>query len=207
MKKLRHVDAWRGVVIGLSSNDNGVENLSTLPNLDTLSFSDRQTGNGVLNMSRLECLESLTWLAYYCSSSWEHVEPPFPMNLKELSLRNLGLPCSKMSLIEELPNLEVLKLRDRAMEGQRWELMEGGFPKLRVLTLEALEVVEWIETDPDSDDYFPCLQQLKLFGIFNLKMMPACIGSISTLETINVSVCGDGGGCQTSKNKIPNSYS
>ncbi|XP_071939061.1 putative late blight resistance protein homolog R1A-3 [Coffea arabica] len=218
MKKLRHVDAWSGIVICLSSNDNGVENLSTLPNLDTLSclylcetgeslyeegenilrsipnvrrlkISDRQTGNGVLNMSRLECLESLTWLGYYCSSSWEHVEPPFPMNLKKLSLRNLGLPCSKMSLIEELPNLEVLKLRDRAMEGQRWELMEGGFPKLRVLTLEEVEVVEWIDS---GDDYFPCLQQLKLFGIFNLKMMPACLGSISTLETIEMKDCKDG---------------
>ncbi|CDP21370.1 unnamed protein product [Coffea canephora] len=183
MKKLRHVYVRGGVVIRLPSNDNVVENLSTLPNLDTLSL---------LNMSRLECLESLTWSGNYSSGSWEHVEPPFPMNLKKLSLGNLGLPCSKMSLIERLPNLEVLKLRDRTVEGQRWELMEGGFPKLRVLTLEEVEVAEWIETDPNSDNYFPCLQQLKLQLISKLKMMPACLGSISTLETINVSYCGDG---------------
>ncbi|XP_027166202.1 putative late blight resistance protein homolog R1B-17 [Coffea eugenioides] len=214
MKKLRHVCLWTGVVIRLPSNDNGVENLSTLPNLDTLSclrlykegenllrripnvrrlnISDRQTGNGVLNMSRLECLESLTWRGIYSSGSWEHVEPPFPMNLKKLCLYDLGLPCSKMSLIERLPNLEVLKLRWRSMEGQKWELMEGGFPKLKVLMLEDVEVAEWIETDPDSGDYFPCLQQLKLHKIYNLKMMPACLGRISTIETINVSFCGDG---------------
>ncbi|XP_071939830.1 putative late blight resistance protein homolog R1A-3 [Coffea arabica] len=97
-----------------------------------------------------------------------------------------------MPLIEQLPNLEVLKLRVQSMEGQKWELMEGGFPKLRVLTLEYVAIVEWIETDPDSDDYFPYLQQLKLHKISNLEIMPACIGRISTLETINVSFCGDG---------------
>ncbi|XP_071940857.1 putative late blight resistance protein homolog R1A-3 isoform X2 [Coffea arabica] len=214
MKKLRHVCLWTGFVIRLPSNDNGVENLSTLPNLDTLSclrlyeegenllrripnvrrlkISDRQTGNGVLNMSRLECLDSLTWRGNYSSGSWEHVEPPLPMNLKKLCLYDLGLPCSKMSLIERLPNLEVLKLRWRSMEGQKWELMEGGFPKLRVLTLECVKVAEWTEADPDSDDYFPCLQQLKLHDISNLKMMPACLESISTLEEIKVSSCGDG---------------
>ncbi|CDP10344.1 unnamed protein product [Coffea canephora] len=214
MKKLRHVFLWAGVVIGLSSNDNVVENLSTLPNLDTLScvhlykegenllrripnvrrlkIFDHQTG--VLNMSRLECLESLTWLGNYSSGSRVHVELSFPMNLKKLCLRNLGLPCSKMSLVEQLPNLEVLKLRWPLSRdgGQRWELMEGGFPKLRVLTLEAVEVAEWTEADPNSGEYFPCLQQLKLHKIFNLKMMPACLGSTSTLETINVSSCGDG---------------
>ncbi|XP_027118398.1 putative late blight resistance protein homolog R1A-3 [Coffea arabica] len=78
------------------------------------------------------------------------------------------------------------------MEGQKWELMEGGFPKLRVLTLEFAKIVEWTETDPDSDDYFPCLQQLKLHGIYNLEMMPSCLGRISTLETIQVARCGDG---------------
>ncbi|XP_071940862.1 putative late blight resistance protein homolog R1A-3 isoform X2 [Coffea arabica] len=214
MKKLRHVFLWAGVVIGLSSNDNVVENLSTLPNLDTLSrlrlykegenllrripnvrrlkIIDHQTG--VLNMSRLECLESLTWLGNYSSRSRVHVELSFPMNLKKLCLHNLGLPCSKMSLVEQLPNLEVLKLRWPLSRdgGQRWELMEGGFPKLRVLTLEEVQVVEWTEADPNSGEYFPCLQQLKLHKIFNLKMMPACLGSTSTLETINVSSCGDG---------------
>nr|XP_027118355.1 disease resistance protein RGA2-like [Coffea arabica] len=37
MKKLRHVHVRHLVVIRLSSNDDAVENLSTLPNLDTLS--------------------------------------------------------------------------------------------------------------------------------------------------------------------------
>ncbi|CDP10338.1 unnamed protein product [Coffea canephora] len=212
MKKLRHVHLAQVIFIPFSSNDNGVENLSTLPNLDTLSYlclnaegenllrripNVRQLKiskceTGVLNMSRLECLESLTWWGNYSSGSREHVELSFPMNLKKLSLYNLGLPCSKMSLVEKLPNLEVLKLQYQSMDGQRWELMEGGFPKLRVLTLGCGEIVEWTETDPDSDDYFPCLQQLKLDGISELKMMPACLGSIYTLETIEMKDCKDG---------------
>ena len=65
-------------------------------------------------------------------------------------------------------------------------------PQTQVLTLEFAKIVEWTETDPDSDDYFPCLQQLKLHGIYNLEMMPSCLGRISTLETIKVRFCRDG---------------
>ncbi|XP_027166133.1 putative late blight resistance protein homolog R1B-14 [Coffea eugenioides] len=217
MKKLRHVRVRRKCIILFSSNDNVVENLSTLPNLDTLSslclhldqeaenilrripnirrlkiFNHGGQNRVCCNMSRLVCLESLTLDGDGFSGSREHVELSFPMNLKKLSLCNLGLPCRKMSLIEQLPNLEVLKLRDQSIDGKKWELMEGGFPKLRVLTLECVEVVEWTETDPDSEDYFPCLQQLKLDGISNLEMMPSCLGRISTLETIEMEDCGDG---------------
>ncbi|CDP10294.1 unnamed protein product [Coffea canephora] len=212
MKNLRHVCVSSAVVIRLSSNDNVVENLSTLPNLDrlsTLRLDLNKEGENILrripnvrrlrifqnrvccNMSRLECLESLTLGCYHLFGSREHIELSFPKNLKKLSLKNVGLPCRKMSLIEQLPNLEVLKLRAQSTEGQKWELMEGGFPKLRVLTMERAAIVEWIEADPDSDDYFPCLQQLKLFQIFSLKTMPACLRSISTLETIKVNLCGD----------------
>ncbi|XP_027166165.1 putative late blight resistance protein homolog R1B-14 [Coffea eugenioides] len=210
MKKFRHIRVSFDCIIPFSSN----ENLSTLPNLDTLSTLrlclDKE-GENILrripnvrrlkiynrvgqntvccNMSRLECLESLTLRSCIFFNLLEHVELSFPMNLKKLCLENLGLPCRKMSLIEQLPNLEVLKLRDQSTDRQNWELMEGGFPKLRVLTLEFANIVEWTETDPDSDDYFPCLQQLKLQRIFNLGMMPACLRSISTLETIEVSFC------------------
>ncbi|XP_027164121.1 putative late blight resistance protein homolog R1B-16 [Coffea eugenioides] len=213
MKKLSHVHVWDGCfVFPLSSNDNVLENHSTLPNLDTLcdlylsfdqaenllrripnirrlAISDGQTGNGVLNMSRLECLESLTLDVGCCSGPRGHFELSFPMNLKKLSLFCLGLPCSEMSLIEQLPNLEVLKIGCYTLDGERWELMEGGFPKLRVLTLSELDIVEWTETDPDSDDYFPCLQQLKLDQIRHLEMVPACLGRISTLETIKMERC------------------
>ncbi|XP_027166143.1 putative late blight resistance protein homolog R1B-8 [Coffea eugenioides] len=217
MKKLRHVHVRHGFVIPFSSNDHVIENLSTLPNLDTLSnlylcvdqevenilrripnvrrlkiFDWGKQNRVCCNMSRLECLESLTLGVYNYFDSLEYVELSFPMNLKKLCLLNVVLPCRKMSLIEQLPNLEVLKLRAQAMDGQKWELMEGGFPKLRILTLEDVEVVEWTETDPDSDDYFPCLQQLKLHGIYKLEMMPACLERIFTLETIQVDYWGDG---------------
>nr|XP_027117079.1 putative late blight resistance protein homolog R1B-8 [Coffea arabica] len=214
MEKLRHVHVRPGVVIPLSSDDSGVENLSNLETLSALFLYLDEEGENLLrripnvrrlkifdlgeqnrvccNMSRLACLESLAWLGSYSSGSWEHVELSFPMNLKKLSLSGLALPCRKMSLMEQLPNLEVLKLRAQSTEGQKWELMEGGFPKLRVLTLEYVQIVEWTEADPDSDDYFPCLQQLKLRSISKLEMMPSCLGRISTLETIKMNGCGDG---------------
>nr|XP_027120389.1 putative late blight resistance protein homolog R1B-17 [Coffea arabica]XP_027120391.1 putative late blight resistance protein homolog R1B-17 [Coffea arabica] len=138
MKELRHVHVSGGsVVLPFASNDNVFENHSTLPNLDTLSslclyldqeaesileripnirqlkvFNDRELDRLCCNMSRLECLESLTLeLGSFLPNQLDHVELSFPMNLKKLCLARLCLPCSKMPLIEQLPNLEVLKLR------------------------------------------------------------------------------------------------
>ncbi|XP_027166144.1 putative late blight resistance protein homolog R1B-16 [Coffea eugenioides] len=213
MKKLVHVNVKDSIVIRLSSNDNVLENLSTLPNLGTFSglllSSDQEAenilrripnirglkinliGNRVCcNMSHLECLESLTLNLIHFSGPSDHVELSLPMNLKKLCLAWMDLACSQMSLIEQLPNLEVFKLEQVWLK--RWKLMEGGFPKLRVLTLVGVKVAEWTETDSDSDDYFPCLQQLKLRRIFYLEMMPSCLERISTLQTIIVLYCGDG---------------
>ncbi|XP_027117074.1 putative late blight resistance protein homolog R1A-3 isoform X1 [Coffea arabica] len=117
MKKLRQVCVRRRVVIRFSCNDNVLENLSSLPNLDTLSnlyLSYDQEGENILrripnvrrlkifnlggqnivccNMSRLECLESLVLAGYSLSGSQEHVDLSFPMNLKKLCLFNLRLP-------------------------------------------------------------------------------------------------------------------
>ncbi|XP_027166149.1 putative late blight resistance protein homolog R1B-14 [Coffea eugenioides] len=220
MKKLRHLHVRPGpAVIGRLPKDNGVENSSTLLNLDTLSNLDlpfNQEGENIMrkiqnirklrisstmagrnvccNMSRLESLESLTLLlidplrkgSLLDSLRSRNIELSLPMSLKKLLLAGLFLPCSKMQLIEQLPNLEVLKLHHDSLYGGSWELTKGGFTKLRVLTFSQLDIVEWTESDPDSDDYFPCLQQLNLEFSWKLEKFPSCLERISTLEKIKM---------------------
>ncbi|KAL3500922.1 hypothetical protein ACH5RR_040015 [Cinchona calisaya] len=139
-------------------------------------------------MSSLDSLESLEVSATK-SLPPNHVEFSFPVALKELVLGGLLLPWSKIQLIEELPNLEVLKLLYNSFKGERWELTDGGLVKLRFLSLENLDVVEW--TDTDCGDPFPCLQKLMLTGLSKLEEVPSCLDCISSLEVIMVRQCND----------------
>ncbi|CDP18740.1 unnamed protein product [Coffea canephora] len=217
MKKLRHVRVGGRLGARVLPSDNVLENSSTLPDLDTLCYLRlpfNQEGEAMLrripnirrlkivaadvgeeacfNMSQLDTLESLNILSNHFQGPRNHFELSFPKNLKKLLLSGLNLPWSKISLIEQLPNLEVLKLLCDSLRGRRWELTEGGFPKLRVLTLSDVNVVEWTETDTDSDDYFPCLEELKLVGELKLEQVPSCLERISTLEMIKVYIWGKG---------------
>ncbi|KAG9132810.1 hypothetical protein Leryth_022007 [Lithospermum erythrorhizon] len=55
----------------------------------------------------------------------------FPHSLKNLTLRQSFLPWEAMKLIGDLPNVEVLKLRNYAFQGPEWETVEGGFQRKR----------------------------------------------------------------------------
>ncbi|XP_027170373.1 late blight resistance protein R1-A-like [Coffea eugenioides] len=172
------------------SLDQRVENiLKNIPNVRQLkiklSKAKKSTTIGYCNMSGLESLESLE--VWATSLPPDRVEFSFPSTLKKLVLIGLNLPWSKISLIEELPNLEVLKLLYHSFKGERWVLTEGGFRKLRFLALENLDVVEWTDTDPD--DHFPCLQKLLMSGLSKLELMPSCLAQISALELIEFRSC------------------
>ncbi|KAL3509029.1 hypothetical protein ACH5RR_028430 [Cinchona calisaya] len=216
MKNLRHLH-----IMGYSPccfpNCN-LENSSKLHNLDTLSIlfvssgkcleeivkkipnirqleiklseAKESSGYSLESLNQLESLESL--IVSSNSFHLQHdIEYCFPSVLKELTLDYLFLPWSKISLIEELPNLEVLKLLGDSFKGTRWDMKGGGFPKLRVLWLERLDIVEWTDTDCDGD-CFPCLEKLLLVGAtLKLETIPSCLMSIPTLEMIKLETAKD----------------
>ncbi|XP_027063109.1 putative late blight resistance protein homolog R1A-3 [Coffea arabica] len=222
MKKLRVLCVW--ICARPLLNDDILRSSSTLPNLDSLStlilplsqageniirkiphvrrlkiFLSHNEGareaTGSCNLSQLESLESLTVMGGFILP-WDHnIEYIFPSALKKLSLSELGLPWSKISLIEQLPNLEVLKLLVCSFRGDTWELAEGGFPKLKVLTLSQVDVVVWTEADPDSDDCFPCLERLNLEGNLKLEKVPSCFERLSTLNMVKVRFWGEESNC------------
>ncbi|CAI9102333.1 OLC1v1000586C2 [Oldenlandia corymbosa var. corymbosa] len=110
----------------------------------------------------------------------------FPQNLKKLTLESLGLPWNKISMMDRLPNLEVLKLLEESFIGDHWEMEEGTFPNLRFLELSDLDdLARWT----GSDDQFPCLKKLVLERCFKLKELPSCFAEIPTLQMIKVINC------------------
>ncbi|KAJ9552085.1 hypothetical protein OSB04_016130 [Centaurea solstitialis] len=104
----------------------------------------------------------------------------FPASLKKLTLEQCGLPWSDMSMIQALPNLEVLKLKYYAFQGCQWDACEQEFRQLKFLTLAGLNIRQWKAYSAS----FPCLRRLALWDCDNLEGVPLEIGDISTLELI-----------------------
>ncbi|CAI9100967.1 OLC1v1038164C1 [Oldenlandia corymbosa var. corymbosa] len=128
-------------------------------------------------------LESLTIHSYHRGFHGLHFQ--FPMNLKKLVLKTFQLPWSKISAIDRLPNLEVLKLLDNAFTGEIWAVDEVAFPRLRFLKLADLDFAVW---RIDSEDNFPCLEELVLEGCPHLEEVPYYIAECS-LQKIEVYDC------------------
>ncbi|KAL3504653.1 hypothetical protein ACH5RR_034494 [Cinchona calisaya] len=109
----------------------------------------------------------------------------FPSHLKKLSMSNSRLPWDEISYIGQLPNLEVLKLLNKAFEGQEWEMKEGEFKKLKFLKLDSLDIELWNA----SSDHIPSLVQLLVISCQQLEELPSSFGEIPTLQLIEMKWC------------------
>ncbi|KAL7586845.1 hypothetical protein Lser_V15G40191 [Lactuca serriola] len=110
----------------------------------------------------------------------------FPETLKVLTLVRCGLPWSNMTIIQSLPNLEFLVIKDNGFEGTLWETGEGQFQQLKALRLEELNIKTW----EVSSINFPHLERLEVSNCIDLEEIPLELGDISTLEFIVVLNCG-----------------
>ncbi|CAI9117677.1 OLC1v1019125C3 [Oldenlandia corymbosa var. corymbosa] len=193
-----------------TENPDASPNLANLETLSTVVFLSDHTMKEILrkspNIRRLNCnlgatgdtgdcmilaldfmtqLESLTINQIPHDFHYLHLE--LPWNLKKLVISNFHLPWSKISVIGNLPNLEVLKLLKSAFVGKIWDLEEGSFPKLRFLKLAGLHLARWNWSE--SEDHFPCLNKLVLEGCRYLEEIPSALAYVSTLQTIEVFGC------------------
>ncbi|KAL0298792.1 UNVERIFIED_CONTAM: putative disease resistance RPP13-like protein 3 [Sesamum radiatum] len=100
----------------------------------------------------------------------------FPQSLKKLSLSGKLRPWEDMGIVSLLPNLEVLKLRNYAFHGYKWETSEEEFRCLKFLLLDKSDLQHWIT----ESNHFPNLKCLVLCRCWCLKEIP--VGEIPTLE-------------------------
>ncbi|KAL3502907.1 hypothetical protein ACH5RR_037356 [Cinchona calisaya] len=219
LKKLRHLQISDYFQVSFCLPDDNLDNSVELSNLDTctsailscenlekilrkfpnirklkvklLEFDDSVgESNDILVVDYLSRLESLTM---HCGTfrSQCQIEFYFPLNLRKLTLSGFHLPWCKISAIGNLPNLEVLKLLERAFEGEIWNMEEPGqFPKVRFLKLASLDIVRWTASWSE-DRHLPCLVKLVLDSCYRLEELPSCLGDISTLQMIQVFACPD----------------
>ncbi|KAH6788369.1 hypothetical protein C2S51_003375 [Perilla frutescens var. frutescens] len=127
------------------------------------------------NLTFLLKLESLV---LKCRGTLENMA--FPDSLKKLTLSRCLIPWEDMSVVGLLPNLEVLKLRMSAAEGQTWKPNAGEFCQLKFLLIEWCQLEIW-EADESN---FPSLEHLQLVGV-----TMEDFAQIETLRTIDLRYC------------------
>ncbi|CAI9109746.1 OLC1v1009623C1 [Oldenlandia corymbosa var. corymbosa] len=176
----------------LNSGKETEELLGRLPGLRKLDckFIERQFNNKPYKfpeLSRLNGLESLKVYSYGPVLFGQNQYPAFdfPSSLRRLTLGRFYLPWTAISIIGQLPNLEVLKLQARAFSGRSWDVEEGEFLNLKVLELWQLEFEQWNV----PDEPFPCLEQLTVKHCYSLEGIPSSLGYIPTLKKIEMHWC------------------
>lgn len=137
------------------------------------------------NLALLSQLEALKIIGLRPPAQVPKLAPhldALPENLKKLTLSFTYLPWESMTSLCRLPNLEVLKLKNYAFTGPKWEQVEEGFCSLKLLLIEISDLEHWSA----SNDHFPCLEHLVLKSCLRLDSIPHDLGDIPTLQIIEL---------------------
>ncbi|KAG8367175.1 hypothetical protein BUALT_Bualt16G0045300 [Buddleja alternifolia] len=203
MTQLRHVVLFRLLALpNLLGPTSALKNLQTLlavtnfkctvgvlkmiPNLKKLGIYIHSSGfswenyhlNNLVHLHQLEKFK----LVIRGGIHPQNLNLAFSTTLKKLSLNWCLLASEDMAVFGALPNLEVLKLRNHACHGFKWETNEGQFPRLKFLLIKDSDLQHWIT----ESSHFPNLKCLVLHSCNKLRKIPDDIGEIPTLEVIEV---------------------
>ncbi|KAL3519973.1 hypothetical protein ACH5RR_018122 [Cinchona calisaya] len=88
--------------------------------------------------------------------------------------------------IFSMGQLKVLKLKNFAFQGPRWELTEEVFSCLKSLLVENTDLVH---REATSTNHFPCLEHLLLRSCKSLEEIPPGVGELSTLSLLELYYC------------------
>ncbi|KAH7865587.1 hypothetical protein Vadar_008653 [Vaccinium darrowii] len=166
------------------------------PNLRKLGFfGELKSQDGVLMIPHLEFLKfleklNITYLRYMGepvpSSRTLPAALKFPPTITQLTLKDTHLKWEELSILQTLPNLEVLKLLRDACGGPVWNTneLEGSF-QLKYLRFDSLEIEEWNA----SEEQFPRLEVLVLRYCKKLKGIPIDFANLSELRKIELHYC------------------
>ncbi|KAH6756833.1 hypothetical protein C2S53_000572 [Perilla frutescens var. hirtella] len=109
----------------------------------------------------------------------------FPSKLRSLTLASTFLDWSYMSTLGQLENLEVLKLKDKAIVGSEWKAFGDGFRRLEFLLIEETDLATW---DP-SNHHFPSLKGLVLKNCKKLLGIPIGLADVASFQMLELFSC------------------
>ncbi|KAL3510685.1 hypothetical protein ACH5RR_030086 [Cinchona calisaya] len=175
-----------------SSCTNAVLNM--MPHLKKLGISETKeeynkdpSSECLKNLSGLQELETLKCFFYRGNPETRSLCLfSLPSNLKKLTLSGSHLSWEKMTFITLLPKLEMLKLKNYAFQGPKWELTTEVFGRLKQLLIDNTDLMHW---ETASTDHLPCLEHLVLRRCKSLEEIPNVVGEGSMLRRIELHYC------------------
>ncbi|KAL3628913.1 hypothetical protein CASFOL_027959 [Castilleja foliolosa] len=168
MPKLTEV----GIRIVQSTHNDAVENFGFFSNFSSLYD----------NFDSFKCVvvNPVFGTHDFVSSS---IRPSFSIQVRKITLSGCGFSWDYMSVISELPNLQVLKLRLHAFRGKVCDLSRDMFGRLRYLLLEDLDVECW---KADGPNCFPVLEHLIIRHCYELQDIDPSLDGVLTLGELEV---------------------
>ncbi|KAL1553940.1 putative disease resistance RPP13-like protein 3 [Salvia divinorum] len=106
-----------------------------------------------------------------------------PPNLRMLTLSHTQLAWTQMDTLGGLHSLDVLKLKEMAFKGKRWETQGNGFPNLETLHIARTDLEIWTAA---SDEPFPKLKNLILKNCECLQEIPTAVGKGKSLQLLEI---------------------
>ncbi|KAL8132566.1 hypothetical protein AgCh_008160 [Apium graveolens] len=106
----------------------------------------------------------------------------FPPNLTELSLEDSFLKEDPMPILEKLPSLRVLKMKQASFLGKELVCSSGGFPQLQYLKFSFLTFTTWTIEDGALSN----LRQLEIVECNRLKIVPKGLRPLTTLRELKL---------------------
>ncbi|KAM3271042.1 putative late blight resistance protein R1A-10 [Capsicum chacoense] len=194
MSKIRHLDIGRHIhmpnplqaesrgigeqplflnnlqTIALPSSSFAAEILRRTPNLQNLKITSESTAHWSVIVDSLNSLKGLEALQISAATTCYPISLSsdiFLTNLKKLRLYFTFFPWENMTVLANLPNLEVLKAHCGFM-GTDWRLNQDDV----FLRLKYLEIVFGykLERFEATSDNFPMLENLRLWGNYELQV-------------------------------------
>nr|GMC61376.1 putative late blight resistance protein homolog R1B-16 isoform X1 [Ipomoea batatas] len=83
-------------------------------------------------------------------------------------------------------DLQMKELKSGACKGQRWKVSGGGFPKLKSLLIQGMELKQWTATDEDD---FPILERIIIKHCIHLEKIPSTFVELYTLQLFELYGC------------------
>nr|GLL38169.1 putative late blight resistance protein homolog R1B-23 [Ipomoea trifida] len=161
-------------------------NFAMVPNLKELGvYIDNDLPPGALDsLADLHLLERLKFERRNVEGFY--LPTALPQNLKKLTLCNTYLSWEDMDIIGRLSKLEVLKLKEFAFSGPKWEPADDdGFKRLKLLLIARSDLKYWNTTD----DHFPVLERLILRFCLDLEELPSEFANLNALQLIELENC------------------
>ncbi|KAL3833231.1 hypothetical protein ACJIZ3_007967 [Penstemon smallii] len=183
--KLESLETLSTPAIYLGHERNLKRRLPNLRKLRCIFFDPGHKHFQFPNLEPFDQLESLK-LSYNDieQSSSSFILPA--LSLKKLTLSKFRLQWDAIStIVEKLPNLEVLKLGFGSVVAEMWNMGDVEFPNLKFLKLQSLNIKTWSA----SPENFPSLKKLVLERCKHLKEIPDRLGEFYSLEKIELLWC------------------